>query len=88
MTGKDIMKVMENAHEIFPLFAQILKTHGKGVDDGGMSDESIDELCESTRQLFVLWDGAFSLASTIDPDENDILKYKRFVSAAVKCHKL
>ena len=87
MTGKDIMKVMENAHEIFPLFATILKRHGKGVAKGGMSDDDIDALCERTRQLFVLWDGAFSLATTTDPSEGDISNYMRYAEAAVRSHK-
>ena len=83
MTGKDIQKVMENAHEIFPSFAVILKNNKK---EGGMDDTQIDELCETTRRLFVLWDGAFSFASTINPTQSDINAYNEYVSAAVLCH--
>ena len=34
----------------------------------------------------MLWDGAFSHASKIDPTEEDIVMYKRFVLAAVMSH--
>ena len=83
MTGKDIQKLMENAHEIFPKFAEILKNE---VKEGGMSPTEIDQLCESTKRLFVLWDGAFSFASTINPKQADIDCYKAFVQAAVQSH--
>lgn len=83
MTGKDLIKVMSNAHEIFPKLAEIFEA---GKKEDSMSKEGIDKLCEDTRELFVLWDGAFSYASKIDPTEHDILKYKQFVEAAVGAH--
>ena len=84
LTGKDIQKVMTNADEIFSIFAGILKANKK--EDCKMSEDDIDILCSRFSNLFVLWDGAFSFASKIDPTTNDILQYKRFVTAAVFCH--
>lgn len=51
-----------------------------------MSDEKIDDLCERTRRLFVLWDGAFSYASVLKPSQEDIAQYERFVKVAVDAH--
>eukprot|EP00984_Skeletonema_dohrnii_P023410 scaffold12506_cov64-Skeletonema_dohrnii-CCMP3373.AAC.1 len=50
-------------------------------------DESqIDAICQRFAKLCVLWDGAFSYASKIDPTKDDILMYERFVTAAVHLH--
>mmetsp|Transcript_18795 Transcript_18795/g.40722 ORF Transcript_18795/g.40722 Transcript_18795/m.40722 type:complete len:254 (-) Transcript_18795:64-825(-) len=84
MTGKDIQKVMENASAIFALFANILKVNKK--EGFLLLDEDIDALCNQFSNLCVLWDGAFSYASILDPTDNDIKQYKRFVTAAVKSH--
>ncbi|KAL7525693.1 hypothetical protein ACHAXR_001117, partial [Thalassiosira sp. AJA248-18] len=84
MTGKDIQKFMSNAAEIFSLFAGILKANAK--PDSPYTHPKIDDLCSTFSNLFVLWDGAFSFASRIDPSEDDIVQYKRFVTAAVHSH--
>ena len=47
LTGKDITKVMSNAHAIFPKLAEIFE---KGKKEGIMSKENIDKLCEDTRR--------------------------------------
>ena len=91
MTGKDIQKVMCNAREIFTLFANILKANKKEgckITEDGNVDDDIDNLCNSFADLCVLWDGAFSYASTINPTEQDIEMYTRFVTAAVHSHKV
>jgi len=82
--GKDVQKLMNNASDIFSSFADILKNNRK---EGCEYDEAtIDALCKSYAELCVLWDGAFSYASTIDPTKNDIDMYQRFVTAAVHLH--
>jgi len=82
MTGKDIQKVMENASEICSLFANILMAN-KRPDSKFDTAEKINHLCTSFANAFVLWDGAFSFASTISPSQDDIVQYTRFATAAV-----
>ena len=84
LTGKDIQKVMANSGEIFSIFAQILKQNAKTNCD--MTYQDIDNLCHSYTSAFLLWDGAFSYASTIDPTEDDIKMYTRYVMAAANSH--
>ena len=84
LTGKDIQKVMENASAIFTEFASILKANKR--KDCELCNECIDALCARFSNLFVLWDGAFSYASKLDPAEDDIKQYSRFVTAAVHAH--
>lgn len=83
--GKDHQKIMNSADEIFILFATILKEYKKA--DCELSDDDIDELCQKYSDLYMLWDGAFSFASTINPTREDIAMYERFVTAAVHLHK-
>ena len=82
LNGKDIKKVMNNASHIFDQFAVIFKD-GKRPDCI-LSGTDIDTLCLHFREVFVLWDGAFSLARTVNPTENDTLTYMRYVSAAIQ----
>jgi hypothetical protein len=82
LNGKDIKKVMNNASHIFDQFAVIFKD-GKRPDCI-LSVTDIDSLCLHFREVFVLWDGAFSLARTVNPTENDTLTYIRYVSAAIQ----
>ena len=37
--------------------------------------------------MFVLWDGAFFLARTVNPTEIDAITYQRYVLEAVKASK-
>ena len=85
LNGKDIRKVMTNASYIFDSFAIIFKA-GKRPNCA-LSDANIDALCLQFREVFVLWDGAFSLARTINPTEMDITTYRMFVDAAAKGSK-
>ena len=52
-----------------------------------LSDANIDALCLQFREVFVLWDGVFSLARTINPTEGDTSIYRMYVDAAVKGSK-
>mmetsp|Transcript_25197 Transcript_25197/g.59957 ORF Transcript_25197/g.59957 Transcript_25197/m.59957 type:complete len:527 (+) Transcript_25197:876-2456(+) len=83
LTGKDIRKVIANASYVFDEFAKILKEDRKA---DGLSETEIDKLCEDHKLTFLLWDGAFSTARTIDPTEGDIVLYEKFVYAAVVSH--
>ena len=85
MTGKDIQKVMENASEIFPLFANILMAN-KRPDSKFSTQDEIDDLCNSFKNAFILWDGAFSFASKISPSEDNVQQYSRFSTVAVYSH--
>ncbi len=85
--GKDHQKVMDNADEIFHSFAGVLKEENKKKGDACvMKDEDIDELCRKYASLYLLWDGAFSYASKINPTLDDIVMYEKFVTAAVHSH--
>jgi hypothetical protein len=85
LNGKDIRKVMTNACYVFDTFAAIFK--GGKRPNCLLSDTHIDALCLQFREVFVLWDGAFSLARTINPTEIDISTYSMYVKAAVKGSK-
>ena len=84
LTGKDILKVVANATFIFDEFAKIFKEFKR--EDCVLEDSDITKLCEEHKLVFLLWDGAFSCARTINPKEQDVKMYKRFVDAAVFCH--
>ena len=75
---------MENASVIFAEFTSILKANKK--KDCELCDACVDALCARLSRLFVLWDGAFSNASKLDPSTEDIIQYRRFVTAAVHAH--
>ena len=84
LNGVDIKKVIGNAAYIFDEFAVILKENKKA--DSPMSNAAIDKLCADTKQLFLLWDGAFALARKVNPTEEDCELYRQYVEAAVDCH--
>jgi hypothetical protein len=81
LNGKDIKKVMNNATYIFEELAIIMK-EGKRPDCI-LTDADINALCLHFQGVFVLWDGAFSLARTVGPMEDDIKTYRHYVAAAV-----
>ncbi len=82
LNGKDVKKVMNNASHIFDQFAAIFK-EGKRKDCL-LSDDDIDLLCLHFWEVYVLWDGAFSLARKIDPTDKDAETYQRFTLAALQ----
>ena len=51
-----------------------------------LTNAEIEELCSQFGSASVLWDGAFSYASTIGPDEEDITRYRWYITAAVYSH--
>ena len=77
---------MENASVIFAEFASILKANKK--NDWELCDACIDALCARFSILFVLWDGAFSFASKLDPSAECIIQYRRFVTDGVHARSL
>jgi len=53
-----------------------------------LSKEDINGMCLHFREVFVLWDGAFSLTQTVNPMEQDIKTYQRYVNAAAQGNAL
>ena len=85
LNGKDIKKVMNNASHVFDCISVVFK-EGKR-DDCLLPDAEIESLCLHFCEVFVLWDGAFSLARTVNPMELDVITYRRYVLAAVEGSK-
>ena len=75
---------MSNAHDVFKMFSNILVTHKK--PDCTLSADEIVCTCNKFGRLCVLWDGAFSIASRVDPSADDIKLYGRYVEAVVHSH--
>ena len=46
----------------------------------------IYKLCDHHKLVFQLWDGAFSVAHTINPTRADCDKDREFATAAMDCH--
>lgn len=82
--GKDVQKLMNNAYEIFELFANILTENMK--EGCKYTKEEIEQICKNYATLSILWDGAFSYASKVNPTVEYISMYERFVTAAVHVH--
>ena len=85
LTGKDIQKVMSNAEDICNMIAGILKRDRK--DGCEYQPTAIDEMMKSFSDAFLLWDGAFSIASKVNPTPDDIKMYERYAKAAVYSHQ-
>jgi hypothetical protein len=81
LNGKDIKKVMNNATHIFDQFAAICK-EGKR-EECLLTDADIDCMCLHFWEVYVLWDGAFSLARLINPMDEDADTYQTFLLAAL-----
>ena len=86
LNGKDIKKVMNNASHIFDQFAAIFK--GGKREECLLADSDIDLMCLHFREVYVLWDGAFSLARIINPTDEDAETYQTFILAAVSGSKI
>jgi hypothetical protein len=64
LNSMDIKKVMNNATYFFDELAVIIKA---GNRPGSiLSDAHVEAPCLHFREVFVLWDGAFSLARTVN----------------------
>jgi hypothetical protein len=56
----------------------------RGKWDGcPLEDDDIDCMCLHFREVFLLWDGSFSLARKIDPTPEDEHTYQMFVDTAL-----
>ena len=82
MNGNDVKKVINNASHIFNQLEAILKEGER--KNCLLSDDDIGLLCLHFWEVYVLWDGAFSLVRKIDPTDEDTETYQRFVLAALK----
>ena len=52
-----------------------------------LSTEKINAECEKYKNVFLLWDGAFSYARKTNPQEADFKAYSYFVKAAFASHQ-
>jgi hypothetical protein len=66
---KDIIKVLSNAVHIFDKLTVVMKEEKR--PDSILSDANVDTLCLHFWEVFILWDGAFSLAQTVNPMDID-----------------
>jgi hypothetical protein len=73
LNSKDIKKVMNNATYFFDELAVIIKAENR--PGSAISDAHVEALCLHFREVFVLWDGAFLLARTVNPAEHDTTTY-------------
>jgi len=81
LNGKDINMVMNNLVHIFDELAVIMKEGNR--PNSILSNANVNALCVHFWEVFVLWDGAFLLAQTVGPMEQDTNTYLRYVLAAV-----
>ncbi len=72
---------MNNATYFFDELAIIIKAGNR--PGSVLSDTHVEAPCLHFREVFVLWDGAFSLARTVNPTEHDTTTYLQYVQAAV-----
>jgi hypothetical protein len=84
LNGKDIKKLLNNTTYLFNEFSSLLKS-GK-QDNCELEDNGIDALCKHFMLVFVLWDGAFSLAWKKNPMTVNSQQFQQFVKAAVIGH--
>ena len=73
---------MNNATHVFEKVAVILKEGRR--QNCILLDEALDAMCLHFKEVFVLWDAAFSLARTVNPMEADKMTYQRYVLAALQ----
>ena len=83
--GKDCVKIMGNAGNMFTHFSGTLKLSKK--NNCSLTDPMIDEMCADFRRHALLWDGCFSLVRRVNPSRADIVKYERFEIAATFSHQ-
>ncbi len=77
---------MNNASHICDKFAAIFK-EGKRKECL-LSDDDMESMCLHFWQVYDLWDGAFLLARTINPTDEDADAYQTFVFAVVHVSKI
>jgi hypothetical protein len=73
---------MNNATFLFDMFTVMFE---EGKREGCLlSDADINSMCLHFREVYVLWYGAFLLASTVNPTNDDTETYQKFFLAAVQ----
>jgi hypothetical protein len=77
--------IMNNASHVFDKFSLVFKEGKRDVCL--LSDAEIESLCLHFCEVFVLWDGSFLLARTVNPMEIDVITYQWYVLAAVEGSK-
>jgi len=70
-TGTDIIKMMNNAVEIFDEMKQVMLTEGRVKDGTDKDKEIITEFCTNTRDGLQLWNDIFARMSNLKADMND-----------------
>ena len=85
LIGKDWVKMMADAHDMFTHFSGILKTNKK--EDCPYTNKMINEMCANFARLSMLWDAAFSLASKINPTPDELRNYRQYVGVAFFTHQ-
>lgn len=70
-TGTDIIKMMNNAVEIFDEMKQVMLTEGRAKDGTDKDKEIITEFCTNTRDGLQLWNDIFARMSNLKADMND-----------------
>ena len=83
LIGTDKNKVIANATFIFDEFEKILLEARK---NDGMSEEAIKKMCANHKTLYFSWDKALSLALIVDPSDDNMYLFKRYMFAAVYYH--
>ena len=84
LNGEDMKKVMNNATYDFDQLASLF-IEGKRLDCV-LLDDDMSSLCLHFRKVFVLWNGTFLLARMIDPTNEDIETYQKYIDVAVQGH--
>ena len=83
----DIKKAIANAGFVFDEFAKICNKERARNKNCLSTDADIDnKICFDHKQVYLLWDGAFSAARSINPSDEDFSLYSRFIKGAVYCH--
>ena len=82
LTGVCVIHLMTHADEIMDEVATLLKSN-KG-DECVIDDYNIDKLCNNSRDVLTLWDGALAGLHVEFPEEEDYTKTQSFIDAALK----
>ena len=72
---------MNNLAHLFDELAVIIKEEKR--PNSILSNADVDTLCLPFWEVFIMWDGAFLLAQTVSPMEQDTKTYLRHVLAVV-----
>ena len=82
LTGGCVKNLMSHSKEIMDKVSVLLKQNKSPLCT--MSDNDIDELCNNSCTLLILWDGAMAVLHTEFPREEDCDKAQQFIDAALE----